>query len=122
MSADRNDAPSPSAYLAAFHALVDHPATNALWLRRTLHDEEHAELVEALEANDPAQIARELADIVYVAFGTAHAAGIDLDAALAEVHRANMSKAREGLRRADGKIVKPPNFVAPDMTEAIRAA
>lgn len=33
-----------------------------------------------------------------------------------------MDKMRAGLRRADGKIAKPPGFVPPDMTEAIRNA
>jgi predicted HAD superfamily Cof-like phosphohydrolase len=107
--------------LAEFHGAVSHPETDALWLRRTLHDEEHAELVEALASGDRAQIARELADVVYVAFGTAHAAGIDLDAAIAEVHRANMHKATAGLRREDGKVVKPPGFRPPDMTLALVA-
>jgi len=39
-------------------------------------------------------IAQELADLVYVAYGTAlaYAYGIDLDAVIEEVHRANMSK------------------------------
>lgn len=104
--------------LREFHAAVSHPDTDLLWLRRTLHDEEHAELVEALELGDLSGIARELADVVYVAYGTAHAYGIDLDAALAEVHRANMQKAR-GPRRADGKALKPPDFVPPDMNVAL---
>lgn len=78
--------------LADFHEAFAHPNTDALWLRPTLHDEEHAELIEALESGDKAAVARELADVLYIAYGTAHVYGIDLDAALAEVHRANMSK------------------------------
>ena len=109
----------PSRMLAEFHEAVSHPETDALWLRRTLHDEEHAELVEALDGGNLAEIARELADVVYVAFGTAHAAGINLDAALAEVHRANMHKAVAGIRRDDGKVIKPPDFRAPDMSLAV---
>jgi predicted HAD superfamily Cof-like phosphohydrolase len=115
--------------LAQFHrhpnALVE--GTNTQALRRTLHEEEHAELMEELErAADGAahlpQIARELADVVYVAYGTAWAFGIDLDAALEEVHRAAMDKMRAGLRREDGKILKPPGFVPPDMSRAVRRA
>jgi predicted HAD superfamily Cof-like phosphohydrolase len=119
--------------LAEFHAAVSHPETNALWTRTTLHEEEHAELIEALRAlaedeqrhfMEPWRIAdleaaaRELADVVYVAYGTAHALGIDLEAALAEVHRANMSKA-DGPRRADGKVLKPEGFIPPDMGAAV---
>lgn len=122
--------------LAEFH---EHPnalaeTTNTQALRRTLHQEEHKELIEALEiAGSPlapggsdrialGQVARELADVVYVAYGTAWAFGIDLDAALAEIHRAAMVKMDAGLRREDGKILKPPGFVPPDMTAAIAHA
>lgn len=108
-----------SEMLAEFHSAVAHPDTDVLWLRRTLHDEEHAELVEALNSHQRQAIARELADVVYVAYGTAHAFAIDLDAALREVHRANMEKAVHGLRREDGKVIKPPGFRPPDMTEAV---
>lgn len=115
--------------LAEFH---DHPnalgeGTNTQALRRTLHEEEHGELMFELEAagngrGNLAQIAREIADVLYVTYGTAWAFGIDADAALAEVHRAAMSKMDAGVRREDGKIMKPPGFVPPDMTEAIRNA
>jgi predicted HAD superfamily Cof-like phosphohydrolase len=109
--------------LAEFRRVFAHPATDALWFRSTLHDEEHAELVEALESGDRAAIARELADVVYVAYGAAGAYGIDLDAALTAVHRANMAKAPGGVvrRRADGKLLKPDGWLAPDMGAAIKA-
>ena len=38
------------------------------------------------------EITQEIADLVYVAYGAALAYGIDLDAVIEEVHRANMSK------------------------------
>lgn len=123
--------------LAEFH---EHPnaldeTTNTQALRRMLHQEEHTELIEALDfaslagASAPASqrqvlgmVARELADVVYVAYGTAWAFGIDLDAALAEIHRCAMVKMDAGLRREDGKILKPPGFVPPDMSAAIASA
>lgn len=108
--------------LREFHETFAHPDTDALWLRPTLHDEEHAELIEALEAGNPAEVARELADVLYIAYGTAYVYGIDLDAALAEVHRANMSKLGEDgqpIRREDGKVLKGPNFRPPDMKVAL---
>jgi predicted HAD superfamily Cof-like phosphohydrolase len=109
-------------YLAEFHTAFAHPDTDALWLRPTLHQEEHVELIEALETGDRQQIARELADVLYIAYGTAHLYGIDLDAALAEVHRANMSKlGADGrpVRRDDGKVLKGPKFRPPDMSIAM---
>lgn len=111
-----------AAMLAEFHGLVSHPDTDALWLRWTLHDEEYRELVAALDSGDRKAIAQELADVVYVSYGTALAADINLDVALAEVHRANMDKARAGVRRTDGKVIKPPGFVPPDMTAAVESA
>lgn len=124
---------SKASALREFHEAVSHPDTDSLWLRPTLHEEEHRELLEALA--DPnlrglcescrvdalKAVARELADVLYIAYGTAHVAGIDLDAAFAEVHRANMEKARHGVRREDGKVMKPPGFIPPDMTAAVRS-
>ncbi len=79
--------------LAEFHAaLGDAPGRGGAGLRTTLHCEEHDELVHELTEDGPlgfrvarpdadvdrAKLARELADVVYVAYGTAHAFDIDL--------------------------------------------
>lgn len=110
-----------AAMLAEFHS---HPncAPEQTDLRRTLHREEHRELEAELEAEwpDRSKIARELADVVYVAYGTALVHRIDLGAALREIHRAAMTKLDANVRRADGKVLKPPGFVPPDMTRALR--
>lgn len=63
-----------------------------LALRLDLLEEEYEETVEALQARDMAGAAKELADLVYVAVGTAVQMGLPFDAILAEVHRSNMSK------------------------------
>lgn len=118
-----------SEMLAEFHAAVAHPETDLLWLRDTLHEEECRELSEALgelgaATTDTAlwaaqkHVAKELADLVYVCYGTAHGLGINLDVALERVHETNMAKAN-GPRRADGKVLKPPGWKAPDMADAI---
>ena len=96
--------------------------TNSQELRPGLHIEEHEELLEALESGDREKIARELADVVYIAAGTAYVYGIDLDAAFREVHRANMSKLGADGRpiiREDGKVLKGPNFTPPNMKVAL---
>jgi len=74
-------------------------------LRIALVQEECGELEEALSVGDLTGIAQELADVLYVVYGTAVTYGINLAPVFAEVHRANMSK-REGTRRPDGKWVK----------------
>ncbi len=111
--------------LAEFHERFNYERTSDPGLRRTLHQEEHDELVEAIESGDLAAIARELADVVYVAYGSAWSLGIDLDAAISEVQRANLSKLDdEGqpIRRDDGKVMKGPNFSPPDMSAALPAS
>ncbi|MCF3132934.1 MazG nucleotide pyrophosphohydrolase domain-containing protein [Streptomyces olivochromogenes] len=69
------------------------------------------------------RLAHELADVVYVAYGTALVHGIDLDAVLAEIHRSNMSKLGpdgQVARRADGKVLKGDHYVAPDVSAELR--
>ena len=70
-------------------------------LRLALIEEEVGELrARRPAAGDLIGVADALADIVYVAYGTAHVYGIDLDAVLDEVHASNMTKLGRG-RPAD---------------------
>jgi predicted HAD superfamily Cof-like phosphohydrolase len=94
---------------------ADIPAAEAE-LRQALLDEEVDELRAAVAAGDVVAIADALADIVYIACGTAHAYGVDLDAVVDEVHRSNMTKlGSDGrpLYRADGKVLKGPSYEPP---------
>ncbi|MBB5376371.1 putative HAD superfamily Cof-like phosphohydrolase [Deinococcus metalli] len=103
------------------------PAPALLALRRTLIDEEVAEvraeftaLSARLDAGDAPEpdalvaLAHELADLLYVTYGALDTLGIDADAVFAEVHRANLSKA-SGPRRADGKQLKPEGWQPADV-------
>jgi len=78
-------------------------------LRMRLIQEESAELQEALAQQDLPGVAKELADLLYVVYGTAVSCGIDMESVFREVHRSNMSKVG-GHKRADGKWVKPPGY------------
>jgi predicted HAD superfamily Cof-like phosphohydrolase len=65
-----------------------------------------------------AALAKELADVLVVTYGAAAEFGIDLDAVLREVHHSNMSKLdHDGrpIHRDDGKVLKGPNYQAPDI-------
>ena len=87
-------------------------------LRRRLVEEEVGELADAVAAQDLVAVADALADIVYVALGTADLLGIPFDEVFAEVHRANMSKLGADGRpvlRADGKVLKGPGYNPPDV-------
>jgi predicted HAD superfamily Cof-like phosphohydrolase len=88
-------------------------------LRVDLLVEETGEFAEASARSDIVGIADALADIVYVAYGAAVTYGIDLDAALREVHRSNMSKLDDRGRpiyREDGKVLKSSRYTPPDIS------
>jgi NTP pyrophosphatase (non-canonical NTP hydrolase) len=110
-----------SEFHETFDVAIAAPDTTELRrLRQSLISEEAREASEVLLSWDGSLecLAKELADLVYVAYGTAVSFGIDLDEALRRVHASNMSKVDEdGLvtRRPDGKILKPANYQPPDM-------
>jgi predicted HAD superfamily Cof-like phosphohydrolase len=78
-------------------------------LRKRLIQEEFEELQEAMDEKDLPSIAKELADLLYVVYGTAVSLGIDMEPIFKEVHRSNMSKVG-GYKREDGKWVKPATY------------
>lgn len=87
-------------------------------LYRTLIKEEVKEFE---EAENHADILKELMDIIVVVVGATHSMGIDPENAWNEVITSNMSKVDVStgkvLRREDGKILKGPNYIAPDFTK-----
>ncbi|MEV6741563.1 MazG nucleotide pyrophosphohydrolase domain-containing protein [Streptomyces sp. NPDC051104] len=91
--------------------------------RGELLAEEAAEVAEVSVTGPLDRLAHELADLVYVAYGTALVHGIDLDAVIAEIHRANMTKiGPDGTvsRRVDGKVLKGDHYRAPDVSAVLR--
>ncbi|MFI2436373.1 MazG nucleotide pyrophosphohydrolase domain-containing protein [Streptomyces sp. NPDC018693] len=91
--------------------------------RGELLAEEAAEVAEVSVSGPLDRLAHELADVVYVAYGTALVHGIDLDAVIAEIHRSNMTKLGpdgQVTRRADGKVLKGEHYEAPDVTGVLR--
>jgi predicted HAD superfamily Cof-like phosphohydrolase len=90
-------------------------------LRARLTREEAREASDAILSGDLEATAKELADQVVVAYGTALSLGIDLDAAVRVVHASNMSKLVDGvlMMRSDGKVLKGPNYRKPDMSHCV---
>ena len=64
---------------------------------------------------------KELADLVLVCYQYAAARGWDLDTAMRRVFESNMSKLVDGkpLRRADGKVMKGPNYQPPILDDLV---
>lgn len=94
-------------------------------LRVDLIDEELTELAEALADGDAVATLDALTDLQYVLDGAYLSLGFAhvKDAALAEVHRSNMSKlGSDGkpVLRFDGKITKGPNYSPPNLEAVLK--
>lgn len=71
-----------------------------------------------LNADDLVGVADAIADLLYVVHSAAITFGIPVAAVFAEVHRSNLTKlddSGEPVYRADGKVMKGPNFSPPDL-------
>lgn len=91
-------------------------------LRKELIREEYDEVQEALDSDDIYEIAKELADLIYVLYGCGVTYGIDMDKVFEEVHASNLSKlTKDGkvLRREDGKVLKSDQFFKADMRKVL---
>lgn len=98
------------------------PSESRLALRTGLIEEEYDEVLEAIANKDIVNLAKELADLIYVVNGFAIEAGIDLDSVFSEVHRSNMSKlGQDGkpIYREDGKVLKGPAYFEPDVADVL---
>lgn len=84
--------------------------------------EELQELALAHNSKDPVEFLDAIADILYGTAQQAHLNGWPIGEALRRVHSSNMSKLDEDgnpIIREDGKVLKGPNFKAPDLTDLV---
>jgi predicted HAD superfamily Cof-like phosphohydrolase len=110
--------------VAVAHTTLLNPSEELRELRKRLIYEEFHELWTALNGNDIVEIADALADLTYVVYGTAVSYGIPLDEVFEEVHDSNMTKlGADGkpIVRADGKVLKGPNFRPPDIESILNS-
>lgn len=105
------------------HLLTDDDFT----FRYSFMQEELTEMHLAHEEGDLAKFADAIADLVYVALGTAQMAHIPFDRVWAEVQRANMTKERatgaddsRSSRKNSLDVVKPAGWTPPDIEGALR--
>lgn len=92
-------------------------------LYASLIGEEMDEWVEELQAGSRSEQLKELADLVYVIYGYAHAKGWDLDEAVRRVHENNLGRCIQPdgsvQRRADGKILKNKDYPKVDLSDLV---
>ena len=89
-------------------------------LAYSLIAEEADEILEAMATNDMAGVLDGAIDLIYVALGMLVRYGIRPESAWNLVHTANMAKAG-GVKRADGKMLKPEGWEPPDIEGDIEA-
>ena len=83
--------------------------------RANFMDEEIREFVDAAMGGDMVGVADALADVIYVAVGTALSMGIPLDKVWDVVHAANMKKVKGMTKRGIANdAVKPEGWVGPE--------
>jgi predicted HAD superfamily Cof-like phosphohydrolase len=126
--------------VGAFHKKFDLPhygdgesphllALGVVDFRQKFMQEELNEFVTAVAEGNLHDAADALADLCYVALGTAHMMGLPFDEIWSEVHRANMTKLRAAsaddpasTRKHRMDVIKPPGFKPPDHYLAIERA
>lgn len=74
-------------------------------------------MVKAAQLMDVENMAKELADLLYVVYGTGVSLGIDLDKVFDAVHRSNMTKSKE--RDSGGKVTKGKDYEPPDIKDVL---
>lgn len=124
--------PTSSDLVREFHETFGHPINvppsfELLKFRDKLITEEHTELHEEIwnaiqyGVISP-NLLKEIGDLRYVISGLCVALGIDEEECVRRVHESNMSKLGEDgkpVYRADGKVLKGPNYKEPDLTDLV---
>ena len=126
--------------LREFHVAFGHPidepmTVDGMELRRSLIVEEFTELMSEISQVSIAlargrkpkievkeNLLKELCDLQYVISGMAVALGLPLQVAFNRVHASNMSKLDDKgkpIYREDGKVMKGPNYVPPDLKDLV---
>jgi len=98
------------------------PENKIVQLRIDLIEEELNELKEAIKNKDIVEVADALTDILYVTYGAGHSFGVNLDECFDEVQRSNMSKLGEDgkpIYNDSGKVMKGPNYFAPNLKKIV---
>ena len=91
-------------------------------MQQNLIDEEFKEFNAAVACEPYENELKELADLVYVCFQYAENMDWDLEEAMCRIHESNLSKLGldgKPIRRADGKVLKGPNYQPPQLDDLV---
>lgn len=98
--------------------------TEKVHLRYELMKEENEEYLEAAKRGDLVEVADALGDMLYILCGTIVEHGLQhkISEVFDEIQRSNMSKlGQDGkpIYREDGKVLKGPNYLKPDLEKIL---
>lgn len=117
---------TPADMVQEYAEVTKQESTEKLYKR--LIEEEYIELFEEMHCILKPDINREdelkeISDLLYVLYGYARVRGYDLDLAVKRVHENNMGRMTQPdgtiKRRADGKIIKNPDYPAVDLGDLV---
>jgi predicted HAD superfamily Cof-like phosphohydrolase len=116
---------NPFKDIETFGTACDQPPSEANYkMYLDLIREETDELEEAIQDNDKVEQLDALIDILVVTMGAVRAAGWDGEAAWKEVMDTNFAKidptTGKVIKRADGKVLKPEGWQAPQLAQFIK--
>ena len=124
-----NPSPDYVGDVVEFHEVYDVPIGTSEFedferrqLRMRLIAEEWNELLRASSRDDKVEFLDALVDMTYVILGATTEFGWDFNEAWRRVHESNLSKLDEDgnpIVRADGKILKGPNFKPPELGDLV---
>lgn len=110
---DKYDIPTPTKDKKLINTQMDCVEEEINELNNALYSSRNQPTTDVLDA---------ICDSIYVLVGLALAMGMDIDGAMEEVHKSNMSKLDEDgkpIYRDDGKVLKGPNFKPPKLEKFI---
>ena len=116
---------NPFKDIETFGTACDQPPSEANYkMYLDLIREETDELEEAIQDNDKVEQLDALIDILVVTMGAVRAAGWDGEGAWKEVMDTNFAKidptTNKVIKRADGKVLKPEGWQAPQLAQFIK--
>lgn len=95
------------------------PDADTLQLRMDMMTEEFQETLDAVEEGDFVEFIDGCMDVIIVTIGAMIACGVDPRPIWTEIMKTNFAKAN-GPIRADGKRLKPPGWVPPDVVGELK--